>query len=179
MTKSASANRYFKWMCDRISGNGYSKGLDFGKLLAHLHGIEFISLMTLDDNVAAAGVELRWRYAYRNGLTDVPKSLDGPCTVFEMILALAMYCEESLMDDPRYGDRTRQWFWGMINNLGLGSMTDDRFDEDYVDEVIDRFMHRDYEPNGRGGLFTIRNCDEDLREVEIYHQLYWYLNSIT
>ena len=82
------------------------------------------------------------------------------------------------MDDPKMGDRTGQWFWGMITNLGLGSMTDDRFDEKHVDECVDRFLYRKYERNGRGGLFTIRNCDRDLRKAEIWHQLCWYLDSI-
>ena len=83
------------------------------------------------------------------------------------------------MDDPRIGDRTSQWFWGMIVNLGIGAMNDDRFDEKYVDEVIERFLNREYEPDGRGGLFTVKNCDTDLRNVEIWYQLCWYLNGIT
>ena len=40
-------------------------------------------------------------------------------------------------------------------------------------------MNREYEPNGKGGLFTIRGCEEDLTEVEIWYQLNWYLNTIT
>lgn len=83
------------------------------------------------------------------------------------------------MDDPSYGDRSLQWFWGMIVSLGLGSMTDDLYDDDYVTYVLDRFMDRKYEPNGKGGLFTIRDCDRDLRTVEIWYQLCWYLDSIT
>jgi hypothetical protein len=94
-----------------------------------------------------------------------------------MMVALASECEET-MDDPNVGDRTGQWFWGMIVNLGLGSMADYNFDYDYVDGVIQRFLNREYEPNGRGGLFTIRNCTEDLRTVEIWSQLCWYLGTI-
>lgn len=82
------------------------------------------------------------------------------------------------MDDPDVGDRTGQWFWGMIKNLGLGSMTDARFDEEYVESVIERFLNREYEPDGRGGLFRIRNCTEDLRNVEIWYQMCWYLDTI-
>jgi hypothetical protein len=95
-----------------------------------------------------------------------------------MMVALALACEEDIMDNTSYGNRTGQWFWGMIVNLGLGSMTDGRYDERRVDEIIDRFLDRDYEPNGEGGLFTIRHCDRDLRDVEIWHQLCWYLDSI-
>lgn len=82
------------------------------------------------------------------------------------------------MDDPGIGDRTGQWFWGMITNLGLGGLNDDRYDPDYVDDVLDRFLDRDYDPDGRGGLFTIRHCDADLRDVQIWTQMLWYLDTI-
>jgi hypothetical protein len=94
-----------------------------------------------------------------------------------MMIALAIRCED-FMDNPSIGDRMPQWFWGMITSLGLGSMTDDNFDRDYIDDVIDVFLDRNYAPNGKGGLFTIRNCKDDLRYVEIWYQLCWYLNSI-
>ena len=80
------------------------------------------------------------------------------------------------MDNPAYGDRTAQWFWSMIKTLGLYSMTDDNFDFDYVSLVIDRFLNREYAPNGEGGLFKINNCEYDLRKIEIWYQLCWYLD---
>jgi hypothetical protein len=107
------------------------------------------------------------------------EALSGPCSVLEMLIALAIRCEETIMDDASMGNRTGQWFWGMINNLGLGGMTDDIVDVGVVDSVIERFLARDYEPNGEGGLFTIRRCSEDLRTVEIWVQLLWYLDTIT
>ena len=82
------------------------------------------------------------------------------------------------MDDPGVGDRTGQWFWGMIVNLGLGSMTDGRYDRRFVEGVLNRFLNREYEPDGRGGLFRIKHCNRDLRTVEIWYQLCWYLDSI-
>ena len=57
-------------------------------------------------------------------------------------------------------------------------MSDDMFDKKYATYVINRFLNREYESNGKGGLFTINNCDEDLRNVEIWYQLCWYLDSI-
>jgi hypothetical protein len=94
-----------------------------------------------------------------------------------MMVALSVRCEETIMDDPRIGDRTGQWFWGMISSLGLGSMMDNQFDKEYVDSVIDRFLKREYEPNGKGGLFTIKRCRYDLRSVEIWYQMCWYLDK--
>ena len=111
-------------------------------------------------------------------LVKILDALDGPCTMLEMMVALAIKCEE-IMDDASIGDRTGQWFWGMIHSLGLSSMSDRVFDRDYVDDVIARFLDRDYEPDGRGGLFTVRHCSHDLRTVEIWYQLSWYLDSIT
>ena len=95
-----------------------------------------------------------------------------------MMIALSIRCEETIMDDPKIGDRTGQWFWGMISNLGLSSMIDKRFDEEYVWYNIERFLNRDYEADGKGGLFTIKNTNRDLRKVEIWIQLCWYLDNI-
>ena len=108
----------------------------------------------------------------------ITEYLDGPCSVFEMMVALAQRCE-SVMDDPKIGDRTGQWFWGMIASLGLNGMSDNHYDEKYVNDVVNRFLDREYEPNGKGGLFTIRNCEHDLRDVEIWYQLCWYLDTIS
>lgn len=67
----------------------------------------------------------------------------------------------------------------MINSLGLDRMDDLRFDEDYTNSIIIRFLNRKYERNGKGGLFTIKRPDLDLRTVEIWYQMSWYLNEVT
>jgi hypothetical protein len=95
-----------------------------------------------------------------------------------MLVALALRCEENIMDDPDMGNRTGQWFWIMISNLGLGAMRDSRFNERRAEVVIDRLLSRDYEPDGEGGLFTVKGCKHDMRTVEIWHQMCWYLNYI-
>ena len=66
----------------------------------------------------------------------------------------------------------------MLVSLGLGSMSDARFDPVRVDEILDRFMDHDYEPDGKGGLFTIRNPRFDMRSMEIWYQMNCYLNEI-
>ena len=83
------------------------------------------------------------------------------------------------MDDAAIGDRTVQWFWRMIANLGLNGMTDRRFDLGAAEIIIDRFLNRDFEPDGHGSLFVIRNCRYDLRDVETWTSMLWYLDSIT
>lgn len=172
-------NEYFEWMCNTVDADRFPKENSYNKLLMHLHSVEFTWSIPRDSNRAENGIAMRFNYSYNHaGYEDAERYLTGPCSVLEMMVALALQCEKTLMDDPAYGDRTGQWFWGMIKSLGLGSMTDSRFDRGFVDDVIYRFLNREYEPNGKGGLFTIKNCEEDLREVEIFYQLCWYLDTI-
>ena len=180
MLRDRISKDYFNWLYDMMCGNRYSGRTSFRKLLERLHSIEFYCVIPKDQNRAADGIDLRYRFAYDYpGIENAERYLTGPCSVLEMMIALAIRCEEDFMDNPRYGNRTGQWFWGMINSLGLGSMTDDRYDEEYVDDVIDRFLNREYAPNGKGGLFTVRRCTRDLRDVEIWYQMTWYTGSVS
>lgn len=177
-------NDYFEWLCDQVRKKRYLKHVSFRRLFEALHSTEFVYLRSMDEDRAADGEALRYRFASSECDTSLPvddvlEYLEGPCSVLEMMVALAIRCEEETMDDPTIGNRTSQWFWSMITNLGLSSMTDDKFDDVEVYDIIDRFMSREYEPDGRGGLFRIRGCREDLRGVDIWCQLSWYLNSIT
>lgn len=176
--KDRIQNEYFEWMFDMVCGIRYSKEISYMKLLSHLHNTKFVYSVPMDENRAADGVSLRYRFAYERDDLASEVYLEGPCSVLEMMIALVMRCEEDIMDDPHVGNRIPQWFWGMITNLGLGSMTDAMYDKDFVNEKLLIFLNREYEPDGRGGLFRIKNCDRDLRTVEIWHQLCWYLDSI-
>lgn len=180
MTRDDVINDYFEWLFNIVCGERYSEKISYRKLLMRLHDIEFIYFIPKDQNRAEDGIGLRYRFAYNYKSPAAAETyLDDPCSVLEMMVALAIRCEESIMDDANYGNRTGQWFWGMVVNLGLGSMVDDRFDKIFVDKVIEKFLNRNYRRDGKGGLFTVRGCDRDLRDVEIWYQLCWYLDSIT
>ena len=171
-------DEYFDWLCEVVDSKRFSKHVSYRKLLMHLHSIEFTWFIPYDDNRADDGIMLRRKYALAHHDEELSDYISGPCSVLEMMAALAIRCEESIMDDALFGNRTGQWFWGMIRNLGLSPMNDSNFDAEFVDDVIARFLNREYEPDGKGGLFTIKNCDHDLRTVEIWRQLSWYLGSI-
>lgn len=177
-TETKIRNEYFKWMLRLISHDRYGT-VSFVKLLTHLNNVDFTYTIPRDSNREADGIDLRYRFALTTKkYPDAELYLDGPCSILEMMVGLANRCEESMMDDTRYGDRTDQWFWQMITSLGLGSMNDELYDEEYVSSCITRFLNREYSPDGRGGLFTIRGCKQDLRKVEIWYQLNWYLDTI-
>lgn len=170
-------NEYFDWLYNYVCKNRVHEKISYRKLLILLHSTEFIFTIYDDINRAEDGVGLRYRYAMEIGDTSVLEILNGPCSVLEMMVALAIKCEESIMDDPLYGNRTQQWFWGMISNIGLKFMTDDVYDKNIASEKIFTLLSRTYEPDGRGGLFYIRNCPDDLRDVDIWSQLCWYLDT--
>lgn len=179
MNKDKINNDYFEWMYNFVCGERYSKKISYRKLLMRLHDTEFTYCLQRDENRAEDGLSLRYRYVYHNGYDEeVVNYIDGPCSVLEMMIALASRCEETIMDDPAKGNRTGQWFWSMVVSLGLGGMTDDRFDRKYVDDTLARFLNRCYDADGRGGLFTVRHCEQDLRTVEIWYQMCYYLDSI-
>lgn len=177
MTQLDIKQEYFEWMYELVCNNRYSDYYSYRSLFVYLHNVEFKYSMSNDANRAEDGIDLRYRFAYETGHVSADSYLEGPPSVLEVIIALAIRCED-FMDDTAYGNRTAQWFWKMIGNLGIGGMCDSRFDEYYVEDVIDRFLNRDYEADGRGGLFIILNCDYDLRHVDIWTQLCWYLDSI-
>lgn len=134
----------------------------------------------MDGNRAEDGVYLRYRFGYERKHNDtvIANLIDNSdCSVFEMLAALAIRCEEHIMNNPDIGNRTGKWFWCMINNLGLSDMNDENFDEAYTEMVIDRFLDHEYKRNGEGGLFVLECPPRDLRYVEIWHQAMWFLDE--
>lgn len=173
-------DEYFEWMIRLVCDGKYSRRLSWRKLFRLLHETEFVYILEMDGNRADDGTDLRYRFAYENGIDDeeIRDSLDDrPCSMLEMMVALAQRCEEHIMDDPESGDRTGKWFFEMIESLGLLGMDDDHFDKLVAADILTRFMRREYRPDGRGGLFTISSDHRDMRSAEIWYQMMWYLNE--
>ena len=181
MTREELTHEYFEWMCQLVYSERCSRIHPHHKLLNHLHSREFYYILDMDSNRYEDGIELRYRFGYEQNYPGDIISLyldDRPCSVLEMMVALSTRCEEHIMSDPDIGNRTGQWFWSMIKSLGLESMDDANFDSVYTDMVISKFLNRTYERTGKGGLFTIEGCRRDLRDVEIWCQMMWYIGDI-
>ena len=175
--KNRIENDYFEWLYDYVCKDRIHDDTSYRELFMLLHEIEFTFSIRNDVNRYRDGIDLRYRFAMDEGDSRIADFLESPCSVLEMLIALAIRCE-GIMDDPRYGDRTGQWFWNMLTNLGIGNMTDDRFEAKTTADAVYNFLDRKYTPDGRGGLFYIRGCADDLRDVEIWTQLCWYLAKI-
>lgn len=173
-------NQYFEWLCELVDNKKYAKGYSYKKLFAYLHNVNFNYLIAMDGNRDEDGIDLRYRFGSENGIhqAEIASILDvRPCSVLEMMCALAIRCEETIMNDPDHDYGTDKWFWVMLENLGLESMNDICFDKREAMIIIDRFLNRDYEYDGKGGLFQLRHPPKDLRTVEIWYQMCWYLDE--
>jgi hypothetical protein len=170
---------YFNWICDLVGG------WDRRELLYFLHSRPFEYTYMMDRNRADDGIDLRYRFGYEQGLPDpvVAAYLDKrDCSMLEMMTALALRCEEDVMADPDAGNRTAEWFNGMLESMGLSDMTDGRFDEHTASDAVDRLLSHRYSPDGKGGLFWIPQETtgerRDMRKYEIWYQMMWYLDNI-
>lgn len=178
---------YFEWLYDTMTNDLGARDNIYTKLFVALHTRPFTyfpsimpgSSMANDANRLEDGINLRYRFGREYGYSrnEIKEGLTEPCSVLEMMEALAIRCEEGLMDDPKYGNRTTQWFWNMIKSLGLVNMDDSNFNKSYVDDVLDIFLNREYNSDGSGGLFTIRNSVIDMRRLEIWYQLCRYIDA--
>ncbi len=173
-------NEYFEWMYHLVCNNKNYNKLSYRKLLYFLYTQTFVAIVPMDENRVSDGIDFRYRFGYENGYSDeyIKRYLDTKeCSVLEVMISLAYRVEEQIMDNTDFGNRTGQWFWSMIVSLGLGSMHDDRFDQIYCELIVDDFVNRNYNYNGRGGLFTLSNPYDDMTKVDIWCQFMWYLNE--
>lgn len=156
----------------------------YGRLMEFLHSVPFYSTIQvpLDRNRGADGKDLRLRfvdstteYNYNHAYLYL---MDYEPTMLEVMVALAIRCEENIMRDNDVGDRSYEWFYGMLCSSGLDACYDSVFNEDVALEIVNRILERKYSRNGKGGLFTLSNPPKDLRKVEIWYQLLWYLDEV-
>jgi len=164
-------NLYFNWLCAKVVDVAWEprSGL-YLKLLRKLHTTEFVWLLSGDDNRAEDGKELRTEFLIEGDIPDDPEwRLVVGCSVLEMLIAFARRAEYQT------SDQTRVWFWEFIKNLSLERFDDRAFNPHQVDDILEQFVWRTYNPNGLGGLFPIVRPSTDQREVEVWYQFCEYL----
>lgn len=182
MDRQEIVNEYFNWLYDLVyPGSDPDGDYSFGKLARHLYFTDFYSSVERDENRSSDGIDLRYKFGWEKGYSDreILISLDNrPCSLLEMMVALSIRCEHQFMSDCIYGDRTGQWFRKMIVSMGYGGMYNCNFIEARVNYITNRFLNREYQPNGEGGLFEIKHPSKDMTKLEIWAQLCEYLNTL-
>jgi hypothetical protein len=148
-----------------------------------LHTIEFTWSVPNDDNRIEDGRELREEFLEVNNITLKKRTLDefisDPVTTFEVMVALTKRLEYISSSTP---DKREKFYIDMINNLGLGSYTDnfstEKFPEtaeELIRETVQDMIDRKYDRNGNGSLFPIKRIPpKDMRKTEIWYQMMYY-----
>lgn len=179
MTKESINQKYFQWLYDFVCRGKRYRRASYKKLLTLLHTSDFYYILPRDANRYEDGIQLRYRFGCENDIPDyvVAKFLDDrPCSVLEMMAALCLRCAESITSSSD-GDRASELFIEMITSMGLGGMSDSRFHKRAAQQAVTRLLERNYERDGTGGLFTVPSCSKDLRSVEIWYQMMFYLDE--
>lgn len=168
--------RYLKWLIDKCwDPDRYSQ------LYLHLFNIDYKHINEYDSNRASDGEYLRFLYGEEVGLTSdtVIRNLEfSPCTILELIVALAIRLETIFYTDKPTDNRTDLWIKDMIESLGLSRFDNDRFDRDEVDERIYRFLNAEFDEYGKGGLFTLNTPNPNIRSFDIWKIANLKLNEI-
>ena len=167
-----SASRYFEFLCSLVQRESY-----FKKLLTILHDTTFKSLIPNDDNRERDGKYLREKYIDEGGELPLFQSQNTECTILEMLIGLSYRLDFETIDSC-WEKSIGEWFWILIDNLGLIKYDDKKLyfnEEEEVIQILKRFVNRQYNRNGEGGLFPLKNPKKDQRRVEIWYQMSTYV----
>lgn len=169
--------QYLDWLYTQIAPvRTRARAHNWRRLCEQFYGTIFVAIVPHDENRIADGRDLRYEFlAEREDLQGDLDWMRSPCSMLELFIILARLLAFEMDDAPIV------WFWHLVEGLGLKQFNDREYYEhpDHVEEVVssilDRVIWRNYEPNGRGGLFPLRNPDRDQRKVELWYQLNAYL----
>lgn len=160
-------NEYFNWLCAKVLERNTRMYYD---LLRILYTTEFVWVIPNDENRSEDAKYLRIDFARE---TNTPRDLvweSQPASVLEVIYAFAIRAAFQT-DTPE-----REWFWVLMENLHLDQFRQVSGDDALmIEEIVDRFIWRTYEPHGYGGLFPMTQTTRDQRKLEIWHQFCEYV----
>jgi len=167
---------YYMWLLDRVGANDIQWS-EYTLLLQDLMRTNYIYDPHISNgrerNRAADGINLRQEYA--DECCGEIIFMEGECTVLEMMVALACRIEYELASEPGEEDPER-WFELFLVNLDLLGYDDDNYDEAMVYSKLDCWLRRQYDRQGHGGIFPLKNrrC-RDQRKVETWLQMQSYI----
>lgn len=179
-------DEYFSWLYFKVK----KQPRTYLKLSKFLHTIPFRWTVPNDDNRCEDGLNLRQLFVDEQGFDEghlvIRYFLKAPCTVLEVLIALAARLDFLMCELNDQENHEPRWFREMLENLGLAEYTDNynssvRFDEmteQDIYRIVEVFMDRTYDSSGRGGLFPIKKrAKQDQRKVEIWYQMMLYLSE--
>lgn len=170
---------YFTWLATLAFPNESFQG-SYSKLLLQLYDTpyEWDRAQPLDENRYVDGLNLRESFAYKMKLPEdvVHDAIVGRCSMLEMLCALGVRIDNDIMANPSTGyDHGYYWIQEMLGNLGLLHYENDYWDHDAVATIISDFYSKNFAADGLGGLFYIPGSQRDLRTMNVWEQMCYYI----
>lgn len=172
VSKETYEREYLEWLLEYIDARDTYA---YSDVCRHLHTIKYKYFVPNDDNRAADGIRLRDDFISAKYYNLTTLNI-GECSVLEMIAALS--------------DRFDRIAFGQVYSLRhlvakelLMNLDLHHYDVNFiggreeVNNIINVFMDRKYEKNGKGGLFPLKTPKQDQRKVEIWYQMMYYIDE--
>lgn len=169
---------YKSWLIDKL--DIYDE--EYSMLLDQLHNTPFIFSIEKDVNRAEDGKE--YRNDYLSDISDGNRQRviesgvfeERECSVLEMLAGLATRIDREYTGVPGE-DGQDLIFYDMIENLGLMKYRDNCYNSKKVDDILEKWMDRRFDFDGKGSIFPLRNTNRDQRKIEIWSQMSEYLSE--
>lgn len=159
---------YFEYLCSSITDQSFVK--DFRRVLRRLYDTEFVWTIPLDADRAWYGMLIREVWLESSGFDTNSEWAKMGCSVLEMLLGLEGISFETFAEEIPDG-----FFWEMLYNLGVLEYPDQQYVEHEIDDILSRFVWRNYDEYGRGGIFPRILAVDDQRELDLWHQCNGYI----
>lgn len=178
---------YLEWLLQQAGVTNDPDGTGYSMLCGILQDKPFYPLVEMDENRWEDGMRLRLDFVEETEkyapdqyyCLDMLDSLLGGCTVLEVLVVMAEKMNYEMLDSSHEAT-VGKWMEELIGNLGLDMYTDSEVmnnENAYfeIERVIDRFVFRQYNWRGEGGLFPLRNPRYNQTEIELATQMNNYL----
>lgn len=163
-------NGYLLWVASFVSSEDEMNS--YSDLFAMLNSFCFVALIHHDEDRILDAEEMRREFVSElpNEVAEFPS---GP-SVMEVLVALARRLDNVVGYESSSPAR---WFWWMIDSLGMANFKNGTFKQSDGLTILYNFVMRKFEPDGRGSTCYFP-CGKDLRDVDIWYQWMYYLNSL-
>ena len=173
--------KYFDWLVENVELD--DKTERYGDLLEYLDTVNFDHFIwcKLDENRVECAKEMRVEWA-QNNLTvreyerlseELEDEFGGGISFLEFLISMVKTMSETMYFDNHFAD----FFWPIIDNLGLDCMTNEEFDGGVIDGVLLILKDRKYCRDGSGGgLFFVPNSTFDMRKIDYLKQANLWLS---
>ena len=165
---------YFDYMVEKVCDRQHHR-VDYIPLLDLLNSIPFTVVMEMDGNRAEDAAYNRKNWLQSEDLYEYLYEFDDEkVSVLEVLVSIAERLEFQVgnpMDNRRISDQ----FWEILRNLDIEKYTADNYKPLNIKEKVRNWMLRKYKKDGSGSIFPVKNCEKDMRSLQIWDQMSMYI----